>query len=157
MAVHARTRPAGTWTRVGLALLGALLLPALTGCSQGASATLDQALKSGASSTATAAQALRLLADGRSTSAVTSSALQDMLQELDSSVGQVAQASTASNADRVARGRVLAALESAVSGLTTAEDAVAHTPGAPSLGAAATRIDTVTRRLHALEKSGGTA
>jgi hypothetical protein len=142
---------------VAAVLVAAALLATVTGCSQGASGTLETALKSAVSATETARQALALFADGRATSAVASSALGDMLQELNSAQGEVAQAEPSSDADRSARRRVLAVLDDAVAGVTSAEEAVARTPGAPAVGAILQRIDRVTERLHALEKAGGTA
>jgi hypothetical protein len=150
-------RPHGDPHRVMAAALAVLLGLALTGCSQGASSTLEQALKDAGSATASAAQAMDLLAAGRSTTALTSSALEDMLKELNSAQSEVANASTDSNADRRARQRVRSALDDAVAALTQGEDAVSGTAGAPSVSTVAHRLDRITARLSALQRAGGTA
>jgi hypothetical protein len=157
MAVAVRILRRSRSGRLAAVALAAAVLATMTGCSQGASGTLDQALKSAVSATETARQALTLFDNGGSTSAVASSALGDMLQELNSSQGAVAQAEPSSNADRAARRRVLAVLDDAVSGVTGAEEAVAQAPGAPAVATILQRIDRVIERLHALEKSGGKA
>jgi len=154
--MEATARPAGTLPRVGAALLAAALLAGLTGCSQGASGTLDQALKDGTSATVTASKAMRLFAEGRSTTGVSGSALQDMLQQLNSSEGQVAQAGTDSDADRRARLRVLRALQAAVAAVTEADDTLSGTAGAPPAAAVVADLDRATARLSGLEKHGGT-
>jgi hypothetical protein len=139
------------------AALAALLVVALTGCSQGASSTLQQALKDGSSATVSASQAMGLLAAGRSTDALTESTLEDMLGQLNSAQSSVANASTDTNADRRARQRVRSALDEAVAVVTQGEDAVSGTPGAPSAATVARRLDRITARLSALQRAGGTA
>jgi hypothetical protein len=134
-----------------------LLAVALAGCSSGASSTLEQALKDAHSATVSASKAIALFAAGSSTSALTSSALEDMLGQLNSAQSEVAQADTASDADRLARQRVRSALDAAVAAVTQGEDAVAQTPGAPAPRTVVQHLDQVSARLSSLQRAGGTA
>jgi hypothetical protein len=111
-------------------------------------------VKDSSSAVATARLALGLDASGKLTMAATATTLDDSLKELETARTSLLQLSPTVQNDRDLRREALAVLDEGISGLTTAQDAVASTDGSPTiqdgdqlLKAAAGQMSALTAQL----------
>ncbi|SKB99065.1 hypothetical protein SAMN05660473_03476 [Arthrobacter sp. 49Tsu3.1M3] len=133
---------------------GAVLLSGCAGAPGSVPDTVFTAVKDSSSAVATARLALGLDASGKLTMAATATTLDDSLKELETARTSLLQLSPTVQNDRDLRREALAVLDEGISGLTTAQDAVASTDGSPTiqdgdqlLKAAAGQMSALTAQL----------
>jgi len=136
-----------------LGLAGCLLL---AGCGSGGQETLSKAVKDAGSAVATARLALDLESSGQLTSAAATTALGDMVKDVNSSRTTVQDLSPDTPESRGARQASLDVLNGCVTGILTAQEAVDSTDGSPAasdaermLAASARDLDELSTRLGA--------
>jgi uncharacterized phage infection (PIP) family protein YhgE len=144
-----RTALRGAW----LVCAGVACAVLLNGCTGAASSIRDSAstaLKDSSSAVATARLALGLDAAGKLTTAATATTLENSLKELETARTTLLQLSPAVQNDRDIRREALTALDDGVSGLTTAQDAVASNDGSPELKDGDEVLEAAAGRMSAL-------
>lgn len=136
-----------------LAAALAIAAAAITGCQSEAgkiASTVDTALHSSSSAIATAQLALSLEQTGKLTHAATSTALDDALEELETSRKSVLQLAPETQETRGHVQEALKALDLSATSLTTARHAIASKDQAPQKQAAQTQLDQAAKTLEAL-------
>jgi hypothetical protein len=146
---HLPTRPPGGVLPAVLAVVGSALL---AGCSGGGvQGSVVQAVEQGASSVATAQLAVDLDESGRLTSAATSTALDDALEELGKARTDVLELSATVHRDREMRDEALAVLDECVSAVSRTTEAVSSRDGQPAVVEGAAALESAAARLADLE------
>jgi hypothetical protein len=129
---RSRTALRGAWL-VCAGVAGAVLLSGCTSAPGSVRDSVSTALKDSSSAVATARLALGIDAGGKLTMAAAATTLDDSLKELETARTTLLQLSPAVQNDRGIRREALTVLDESISGLTTAQDAVASADGSPTL------------------------
>jgi hypothetical protein len=129
---------------------GAILLSGCTGVPGSVPDTVSTTLKDSSSAVATARLALGLDASGKLTTAATATTLDDSLKELETARTTILRLSPTIQNDRDIRREAVTALDEGISGVTTAQDAVASTDGRPTLQDGDQLLEAAAGRMSAL-------
>lgn len=145
------------WPRSGLCLwiAGSALLSGCSGASGGTRDSVSTALKDSSSAVATARLALALDAGGKLTMAATSTTLDDVLKDLETTRTTVLQLSPTVQDDRETRREALTVLDESIAGVTTAQDAIASTDGSPTLQDGDKLLENAAGRMATLKNQLG--
>ncbi len=136
-----------------LAALAAALAIAVTGCQSDPgkiTSTVDTALQDSSSAVATARLALELEQAGKLTHAATSTALDNALEELETSRKHVLQLAPETEETRAQVQEALEALDQSATSLTTARHAMSSTDQEPNRQQAQSQLDQAAKSLEAL-------
>jgi hypothetical protein len=146
---RSRTAIRSAWF-VSAGVAGAALLSGCAAAPGSVPDTVSTAVKDSSSAVATARLALGLDADGKLTMAATATTLDDSLKELETARTTLLHLSPTVQNDRDLRREALTVLDEGISGMTTAQDAVASTDGSPTLQDGERLLEAAAGRMSAL-------
>lgn len=139
-------------------VLAAMILLGASGCVTSEGGALGEIGRSSADASSdvkSAALALRLYRDGKSTDAVADTALSDALTNLTGTQSSVASLSVATRAERRARNGAEARIHEAVAAVNEARNVLEKVPGAVKLQRAISDLHESSSRLSGLAKDLG--
>jgi len=141
-----------------VAILTILCLVGTSGCVTTAGGTVGELGRAGANAASdlkSARLALGLFDSGKSTFAVTETALSDALTNITGTQSSVSSMSVSTNSERRARARANAEIAEGVAAINAAQDIVDDVPGATSTDAALRRLAKSARALTRFASASG--